>query len=258
MTKSSKIDSYYEKVLQNALLMTEVGMDLKDRYISGERYICQLKTIISGADKAILALHSVAKSSLDHAHKMVFSISESESPLLKEECDRILLIIEKQLGELELRVSDTNCESLDLPQLSEKIRFLETRQRVSENCLTPNTPSSKNVKADVNERYPENLSRESLIDLNAVVNLPPVPEDIFTSFSSKPTRSSSLSSLKSMRKIRMFLQRAESSDDDDSSDAEDHDCTKLVYGDNTEGKSTHLHSPLSKNILGNIKEETQD
>lgn len=81
----------------------------------------------------------------------------------------------------------------------------------------------------MNEKYPENLSRDSLIDFNTVVNLPPVPEDIFTSFSNKPMKSSSLSSLKSMRKIKMYLQKAESSDDDDSSDTEDHDYTKLVY-----------------------------
>ncbi|XP_023023940.2 uncharacterized protein isoform X1 [Leptinotarsa decemlineata] len=255
-TNSTKKDSYKEQMLQNALLMTEVGMDLKERYVSGDRYVSHLKTIISGAEKAIATLHSIAKASLEQAQKVISSLSENE--LLKEECDRVLTIIEKQLADLEFRNLDTNCENFDLPQLSEKIRSLESRQKFSENCLTPNTASSKNVKADVNEKYPENLSRESLIDLNAVVNLPPVPEDIFTSFSSKPTRSSSLSSLKSMRKIKMFLQRAESSDEDDSSDADDQDCSKLVCGDSLDGKSPHSHSPISKNILGNIKEETQD
>lgn len=65
-----------------------------------------------------------------------------------------------------------------------------------------------------------------MIDLSTVTNLPPVPEDIFTSFVSnnKPVRSSSLSSLKSMRKVKLFLQKAETSDDDDSSDTDD-----LVY-----------------------------
>lgn len=80
---------------------------------------------------------------------------------------------------------------------------------------------------DINEKYPEDLSRESLIDLNTVANLPPVPEDIFVS--NKPVRSSSLSSLKSMRKVKLFLQKAESSDDDDSSDTDDHDYARLVY-----------------------------
>lgn len=89
--------------------------------------------------------------------------------------------------------------------------------------------SIKTVKTDVNEKYPENLSRDSLIDFNTVVNLPPVPEDIFTSFSNRPIKSSSLSSLKSMRKIKMYLQKAENSDTDDSSDAEEHECAKLVY-----------------------------
>lgn len=105
-------------------------------------------------------------------------------------------------------------------------RYLETRQQ-SDNNINSSASSSKNIKVDKNEKYPENLSRDSFIDFNTVVNLPPVPEDIFTSFSNRPMRSSSLSSLKSMRKIKMYLQKAESSDDDDSSDTEDY--TKLVY-----------------------------
>lgn len=94
----------------------------------------------------------------------------------------------------------------------------------------PTTSSLRSVKSDVDEKYPENLSKESLIDLNNVVNLPPVPEDIFTSFSGKPTRSASLSSLKSIRKVKLFLQKAESSEEDDnSSENEEHDFSKLVY-----------------------------
>lgn len=88
---SSKLakKSSFHNILHNAILMTEVGMDLKDRYISGEKYICYLKSVISGADKAISALHFIAKSSLEHAQHMLLSIADNESsPVFKHECDR--------------------------------------------------------------------------------------------------------------------------------------------------------------------------
>lgn len=47
------------------------------------------------------------------------------------------------------------------------------------------------------------------MDLSNVVNLPPVPENIFTGLAPpRPVRSSSLSSLKSLRKVKLSLQRA--------------------------------------------------
>lgn len=250
--------SSLHNILYNAAVMTEVGMDLKERFVAGEKYICYLKTVISGADKAITALHSISKSSLEQAQQMLNSVTDGDAtPTFSHERERLLAVIEKQIRDLDMHLDGT-FESIDDSRLSEKIRYLETRQKHSDNNLNTSTSSTKNVRVDVNEKYPENLSRDSLIDFNSVVNLPPVPEDIFTSFSSKPTRSSSLSSLKSMRKIKMYLQKAESSDDEDSSDAEDHDYTKLIYGDSDEGRLSSPHSSSVKKLLGNIKEETVD
>nr|CAH7765812.1 unnamed protein product [Callosobruchus chinensis] len=248
-----------ENVLHNALLMTEIGIDLKDGFIAGEKYINQLKTILLGADKAISALHSISKSSLEQAQHILASLVQSDFPnnAFKQECDRLLGIVEKQLLELELSNSEASCTNLGMEQLSDKIRYLESKQKNLEAIISPHTSSSKNVRADINEKYPENLSRESLIDLNTV-NLPPVPEDIFTSFNNRPKRSSSLSSLKSMRKIKMFLQRAESSDDEDSSENDERDYPRSFYGDSEDGKPPSPHSPLSKKVLGNIKEEAHD
>ncbi|CAH1996665.1 unnamed protein product [Acanthoscelides obtectus] len=196
-----------------------------------------------------------------HFHCMMNEFLHSQdipNTAFKQECDRLLGIVEKQLLELKLKNSEASCTNLDLEQLSEKIRYLESKQKNLEAIISPHTSSSKNIKADINEKYPENLSRESLIDLNTVVNLPPVPEDIFTSFNNKPKRSSSLSSLKSMRKIKMFLQRAESSDDEDSSENDERDYPRSFYGDSEDGKLPSPHSPISKKMLGNIKEETHD
>ncbi|XP_017781435.1 PREDICTED: uncharacterized protein LOC108566189, partial [Nicrophorus vespilloides] len=135
--------------------------------------------------------------------------------------------------------------------LSDRIGCLEAKQKLSEAApCVQSSVSVRSVKSDVDEKYPENWSRDSLIDLNTVVNLPPVPEDIFTCFSNKPTRTSSLSSLKGMRKVKLFLQRAaNNSDDEDSSDFDEHD----PVGDG-EDKCTNSTKKL---LLGNIKEETQ-
>ncbi|XP_023310771.1 uncharacterized protein LOC111691741 [Anoplophora glabripennis] len=250
-----------EKTLHHALLMTEVGMDLKERYISGEKYVCYLKSIITGADKAITALHYISKSSLEEAKQLIKSLGGPDVPTnIRNEYEKLLAIIDKQLNDLEMKNLEQSIENLDITQISDKIRYLELKQKNLENSFfpPPTTASNKSIKADIDEKYPENLSRESLIDLNNVVNLPPVPEDIFTSFSSKPTRTSSLSSLKSMRKIKLYLQKAESSDDEDSSENEESEYHKLVFGDSDESKSSSLLSPLSKKHLGNIKEEAQD
>lgn len=74
-------------------------------------------------------------------------------------------------------------------------------------------------------QYPESWSKESLIDLNNIMNLPPVPENIFTGLApSRPVRSSSLSSLKSLRKVKLSLQRAaakDSSEEEEESGSEE-------------------------------------
>ena len=56
------------------------------------------------------------------------------------------------------------------------------------------------------------------------MNLPPVPENIFTGLApARPVRSSSLSSLKSLRKVKLSLQRAakDSSEEEDESGSEE-------------------------------------
>ncbi|XP_050310749.1 uncharacterized protein LOC126746500 [Anthonomus grandis grandis] len=250
-------------VLKQALLMVEVGIELKDRYSAGDKYIRHLKTFVNGAEKAVAALQLTSRSSLDLAEKLLQSNLKSQklSENLKHEFENLLSVIQREISTMETRPRDEDapqCEGLNLDQLADKIKSLETRNRSSDNSLVANPSSSKSSKIDINEKYPENLSRESLIDLNNI-NLPPVPEDIFTSFSNKPIRTSSLSSLKSMRKIKLFLQKAESSDDDESSENDDHDYSRLVYGDSDECKNLSCHSPSSKKLqLGNIKEETQD
>ncbi|XP_045473973.1 uncharacterized protein LOC123680224 isoform X2 [Harmonia axyridis] len=204
------------------------------------------------ANKTVHTLNELSKNALERAKKLAtFTLQETcpDDPIYSE-YEKILELIDKQSTEAE---SPPNLEA----PWSSDIRKIPDIKKTFD---LPTTSSLRSVKSDVDEKYPENLSKESLIDLNNVVNLPPVPEDIFTSFSGKPTRSASLSSLKSIRKVKLFLQKAESSEDDDnSSENEDHDFSKLVYGDNEElAKSSGSYSPSKKLLLGNIKEEAQD
>lgn len=109
-------------ILHNAVTITEVGMDLKERFLSGEKYICYLKTVVAGADKAMSALHSISKSSLEQAQQMLISVRESNvTPTFKHERERLLAVIEKQIRDLDLHM-DTNFENVDASRISEKIR----------------------------------------------------------------------------------------------------------------------------------------
>lgn len=237
-TKIMNLRSQAEYMLQNVIAMTEMGMDMKERCASGEKYVCYLRSLSIKAGKTISLLQNTGKSFLVLAQKIVTSVMASldNMPAPDQSCIAIKLEYENLLKviERELALYD-DVEPATLPNnianMSEKIKYLETKQKLSDNHLLQHSGSVKSVKSDIDEKYPENWSRDSLIDLNNVVNLPPVPEDIFTSFPAKPTRTSSLSSLKSMRKVKLFLQRAanNSDDEDESSDLEEHDFSKIVF-----------------------------
>lgn len=226
-----------EQMLHNTILMTEMAMDLKERCGVGEKYICYLRSLAIRGSKTISALQGLTKSFLLLAQKWIISatanidnmpVEDQVCNAMKLEYEKLLVVIEKELSEIE------NAETVDpaygsLSILSEKIKFLEARQKTSDVIHLPPSSSAKSFKSDVDEKYPENLSRESLIDLNSVVNLPSVPEDIF-GYATKPARTSSLSSLKSMRKVKLYLQRAGSTsdDEDENSEPEDHELPKLM------------------------------
>lgn len=227
-----------EHMLQSAISITEMGMDMKERCDAGEKYVCYLRSLAIRAGKTINSLHSIGKSFLILAQKLATSVMAAIDSMpvadqlcysMKIEYEKLLMVIEKELADIE-DVEPSNNNASNLSNISEKIKYLEAKQKLSDNTFLQHSGSVKSVKSDVDEKYPENWSRDSLIDLNNVVNLPPVPEDIFTSFASKPTRTSSLSSLKSIRKVKLFLQRAASNsdDDDESSELDEHDFSKLV------------------------------
>lgn len=229
--------SQFEHTLLNTVMMTEIAMDLKDRCLTGEKYVTYLRSITVKATKNLSNLQSLTKSFLLVAQRLAngvlgtienIPVTDPTFAVIKSEYEKLLLVLEKELADSEDIDPSDHIMSSNLGSISEKIKQLETRQKISDNTpYLPPTNSAKSFKSDVDEKYPENLGRDSLIDLNTVVNLPSVPEDIF-GYTSRPTRTSSLSSLKSLRKVKLYLQRAcnASDDEEDTSENDDHDMTK--------------------------------
>ncbi|XP_044733603.1 uncharacterized protein LOC123296207 [Chrysoperla carnea] len=269
-TKLISLRAQTEQMLHNAVLMTQMAMELKERTTSGEKYVCYLRTLSVRAGRVIAAMQNSGRSFLLLAQKLcltaiktIDSLPASEQMMynIKLEYEKLLNILEKELTDIEdidgadaVLTQDIN--NVTLPNIVEKIRYLEIKQKQAECNSLPPTSSTKSVKSDIDEKYPENWSRESLIDLNNVINLPTVPEDIFTSFS-KPVRTSSLSSLKNLRKVKLYLKRAaNTSDDEEESDNEELEIgSRSVAGDPGLCPNELRTVTVKSGILGNIKEE---
>lgn len=241
--------SQFEHMLHNAVLMTEIAMDLKDKCNAGEKYMCYLRSLSIRGSKTMSAMQGLMKGYLLLTQRLTGgAISSIETAYfddqlchnMKVEFEKLHSLVERELTEFEDIENQENSSCVNLNNLIEKIKFLETKQKTDSSYLPP-TNSARSFKSDVDEKYPENWSRESLIDLNNVVNLPSVPEDIF-GYATKPIRTSSLSSLKSIRKVKLYLQRAGSGSDDDeeASESEEHDISKLMV--------VSLHAELSQSV----------
>ncbi|XP_019877261.1 uncharacterized protein LOC109605127 [Aethina tumida] len=229
-----------EAVLRQSLLMVEAALENKERFVTGVDYLCALKG-------ALDELQTISKNSLLNARNILLSNLATCNEQVKCYHDKLLNIVERELSDMDdVREADYD---INMKQIHDKIRHLESKYKLS------HSSNKSSVKSDIDEKYPENLSRESLIDMNNISSLPPVPEDIVTMFahSSKPSRTSSLSSLKNMRKVQLFLQKAETSDEDESS--ENDEISKLEFGDNEERR---LYLAKAQKKLGNITEEAQD
>ncbi|GLH00191.1 hypothetical protein R5R35_000048 [Gryllus longicercus] len=250
-------------MLYNAVVITEMAMDLKERAASGEKYVCYLRSLAVRAARVITAMQHSGRSFILLAHKLSASAIKGMDAncgndtiffSLRNEFEKLLTILDKELADMEdiettENVLANDINNMNLASIMEKIKNLEARTKVSDSAFVPASNSARSFKSDVDEKYPESWSRESLIDLHNVVNLPPVPEDIFTGFS-KPVRTSSLSSLKSLRKVKLFLQKAASSEEEES------ECEDLLVSDEPSAGEKDTKIPIKKHaILGNIKEE---
>ncbi|KAJ9587445.1 hypothetical protein L9F63_019039 [Diploptera punctata] len=242
--------------------MTDTAMDLKERCVAGEKYVCYLRSLAVRAARVMTTMQNSSKSFLLLSQKLLLSVLNiiNSTPNidkcgLKLECEKLLAILEREVDIEEIDAGEASTTgdlcNVNAQIITDKIKYLEAKQKLSDSSFLPPTSSAKSIRSDVDEKYPESWSKESLIDLNNVINLPPVPEDIFTSFS-KPVRSSSLSSLKGLRKVKLFLQRAAQSEDDAQSEYEEHE----IIQDEPSTSNNEIKSfPTKKSMLGNIKEE---
>lgn len=230
-----------EKMLSDALRFTEIAMDLKCKSRAGAKLICNLHSYSVRSNCQVTAMSNTSEEFFVFAQKLCLSaISKIDSILendpsyvnIKQQYEKLLAILESVITR---PVEDLGCKevfvrnatnTLNETSITEKIQELEARQiALSETDFSRliSTPSLRSCRFDTDEKYPESLSHDSLLEPSTVSNLPTLSEDIFMSSSSNPVRSISLCSLKSLRKLKMSLQRARSSLDDSVTECEESD-----------------------------------
>lgn len=113
-SKSPPKYAHVQDTLTGALLLTEVGVDLRGCFVSGNKCINQLKNIVNGTEKAVKALQITSKCALEQAYKMVSTINSSKPT---KECEELIGIIQKQLNELEQSVGYKELIDIDVHQV---------------------------------------------------------------------------------------------------------------------------------------------
>lgn len=179
-------------ILQNVTILSELTSQLKKETKNGENYINSLSNLLCQAGKDVSTLNQSVASLITVAKQLVFlslQIIPAQDPNFKNlqtEAEKLLNVLD------EIKVHD---------DLDEKWKPLALKRNLSTKCL------------NIDEKYPEHCSKESLLDMNNIVSLQTVPEDIFTDFHHKPNRTMSSSSLKNLRKVKMCLQKVCDVDD---------------------------------------------
>lgn len=155
-----------EQMLQNAVLITEMAMDLKEKSLAGEKYVCYLRSLAVRAARAIIAMKNSGKSFLVLSQRMANNAiktmdmapsGEASFHNLKIEYEKLLGILERELSDMDdHETSDTflNHElgQTNLSNLSEKIRQLEMRQKQSDPGVMAQPSSSKTFKPGEDEK----------------------------------------------------------------------------------------------------------
>lgn len=175
-----------QMILQNAAMISEVSSQLKNETKICEKYLDYLNTLVFKAGKDVSSLHNCVDSLLLVAKKLVYMslkmvpVSDTNFNNLKGEAKKLLTVL------------DEISENED--QLDEKLKNTYLKANLSTKCL------------NINEKYPEHCSKESLLDMNNIISLPTVPEGVFADFG-RPCRTKSSTSLKNMRRVKMCLQK---------------------------------------------------
>lgn len=72
--KMINLKGQIEHMLQNAVLMTEMGMNLTEQCVSGEKYVSYLRCLVVRAVKTMAAMKTTGKSFLTLAHRLALSV----------------------------------------------------------------------------------------------------------------------------------------------------------------------------------------
>ncbi|CAH0394148.1 unnamed protein product [Bemisia tabaci] len=260
MDLSKETKPQLEQLLYNATLLTEAALELREKSISSDKYSSYLRSLAWRATRASSIIQQTSRNCLNLAQRIATSCSKTleilPEPALRQQTERLLFILEKELIDVidfDLAENPFAFTPNNPNNLSEKLRNLESRVKLDSGYLSQ-CSSAKSFKQDVDEKYPENCSRESLFDFN-VMNLPPVPEDISMNFNKIGIPSHSQSSLRSLRKVKHYTQKAMPSDESEESENDDQDIASIS------GEGRHSYWELMKHVnkrktLGNIKEES--
>lgn len=211
-----------EQMLYNATIMTEMAMDIKEKCHSANKHLSDLRNSTVRAYKSLNSILRENESFLALAHKLALSVAylnehceySKKYNNIKYETDKLLTILEKELADIEDPV-DLNSNNDCFKNISEKLKHMEDRQRSSD---LNSSSSARSSKSDIDEKYPEKWLKNSFLDLNNAVNLPPVPEYMPMNNLTAKTPSK-LYSLKKYRRIKLLLKRVESNSDEENDES---------------------------------------
>ncbi|XP_046389713.1 uncharacterized protein LOC124158595 [Ischnura elegans] len=217
-----------DEVLLHLVTISETVREVNNKLNVAERHINYLKNLTAKEGRTLINLRSTTKALLQNAMTVAQSTIkclESEPYGHKNEkvidlCERLYNIMEKDsqpdVDNTENSVPEEG--DIDLSRLTDKIEYMESKQKSNESIYSPASHNFyKSYRSDIDEKYPESCSRESLLDLDFGATLPPVPEGAFTDFK-RPPRSCSLSSIKNIKKMKLTLRPCY---DDNELDAEE-------------------------------------
>ncbi|KAG8225487.1 hypothetical protein J437_LFUL009480 [Ladona fulva] len=207
-----------EQIIRHLVTITETTLDLGDKIALAEKHICLLRSLTAKEARTVITLKSIKRAILQNTLKIVRSNlyylnNGSENDIknnnLKFLHERLNKILEKESEAEDMDFSDLteSRNECSMHFLAEKIQSLELKKRVDTAAAVSATAATfKLHKADIDIKFPESCSRESLLEFESRTSLPPVPEDAFTSFM-RPARSYSLSSFKNMKKMKHTLKQ---------------------------------------------------
>ncbi|GLV32360.1 hypothetical protein CBL_00931 [Carabus blaptoides fortunei] len=259
-------NSNVEQMLYNAILMTEMAMDIKENCNTADKHLSNLRNGILHAYKSLNSILRENENLLSLAHNVALSVAflneqceySKKHNNIKYETDKLLRILEKELANTEeTGTTDLNSNEEHLKHISEKLKRLESRQRFR--YLNASIRCSKG--SDIDEKYPEKWLKSSFLDLDSAVKLPSVPECTSVD-NGRVKKSSSVASFKKYRRIKLLLQRAESNSDEenDESGSEGQNSSHITLSDYEEKESDERNSSSTKTntTLDDIEEEEEN